>query len=166
MIGSTIAALVIAGGLASGVCIIIITLVMSYEVLVRYLFSAPTYWALEVVSYLLVASVSLGAGYTLRENAHVAVDVVQRMLPTPLRALARRLVLIAIAAFAAVLLWQGVGQAHHAFVLGEISLTPLAVQMWMPSAIVPVGAALLLLQALELLVTAEPPAAQSSQSIE
>lgn len=152
MIARTIWALVTAGGVLSGIGILGIAGVMTWEVVARYLFNAPTSWALEVVSYLLVASASLGSAYTLRHNGHVAVDVVVQMCPPIVQRVLRALTHAAIAAFALVLIVYGAEQVRHAYRLGEISLTPLAMKMWIPSAVVPLGGLLLLLQALELIV--------------
>lgn len=49
-------------------------LAVTYEVLARYLFRAPTIWAYDL-SYMLYAAIfMLGAAYTLRHGAHVRTD--------------------------------------------------------------------------------------------
>lgn len=141
------------GGVASGLSILAIAAIMTYEVVARYIFSRPTYWALEIVSYLLVATAALGMGYVMQRNAHVAVDVVERRLPQLGRAVTYRLTLLMAAIFALVLTWAGIEQTRHAYKLGEVSLTPLAMRMWIPIALVPVGGVLLLLQVLLMLLS-------------
>lgn len=48
---------------------------MVYEVLSRYLFSAPTFWAYEL-AYMMMGSIfMLGMAYALKEKAHVSVDL-------------------------------------------------------------------------------------------
>jgi TRAP-type mannitol/chloroaromatic compound transport system permease small subunit len=48
---------------------------MCYEVIARYVFNAPTIWAYEL-TYLLTGSAwLLGMAYTLRQGAHIRIDV-------------------------------------------------------------------------------------------
>ena len=55
--------------------IVILAMVLCYEVVLRYLFNAPTVWAYDI-SYMLGGSFFvLGMGYTLKVDKHVRVDV-------------------------------------------------------------------------------------------
>jgi TRAP-type mannitol/chloroaromatic compound transport system permease small subunit len=59
--------------------ILVLTLGISYEVLVRYVFRAPTTWAFDF-SYINYGALFLMAGaYTLARNGHVRGDVVYRL---------------------------------------------------------------------------------------
>ena len=51
------------GGYLSGVCIFFISLIVTYDVVCRFVFNAPTIWALELSTYLCVASLFLAGGY-------------------------------------------------------------------------------------------------------
>ena len=54
----------------------LLTVVLSYEVFMRYLFGSPTAWAYDV-SYMLGGTFFiLGAGYTLLRQKHVRVDII------------------------------------------------------------------------------------------
>ena len=56
-------------------CILIMTFGVSYEVLVRYVFRAPTTWAFDV-SYIMYGTLFMMAGaYTLSKAGHVRGDV-------------------------------------------------------------------------------------------
>jgi TRAP-type C4-dicarboxylate transport system permease small subunit len=147
---------VVAGGIFAGVGIAAMMFVMAYEVFSRYLMNAPTYWALEVSTYLLVASTCLGLGYTLRGNAHVAVDIAVRQLSAPTRRLCQRLVMLLVVGFAMVMLIYGVKEVLSAMHYGEHSLTPLAMPLAIPLSAVPIGALLLALQAIEFIVVPPP----------
>src|SRR5512145_2962929 len=58
--------------------ILLLTLGVSYEVLVRYVFRAPTTWAFDF-SYINYGALFLMAGaYTLSRNGHVRGDVIYR----------------------------------------------------------------------------------------
>lgn len=55
--------------------------VMLFEVISRYLFNAPTIWAIDI-SYMTNGSLFLiGAAYTLRRDAHVRIDFLSSRLP-------------------------------------------------------------------------------------
>jgi TRAP-type mannitol/chloroaromatic compound transport system permease small subunit len=55
--------------------ILVLTVVMVYDVIMRYLFNAPTVWGFDV-SYMLGGTFFiLGMGYTLLKDKHVRVDV-------------------------------------------------------------------------------------------
>jgi TRAP-type mannitol/chloroaromatic compound transport system permease small subunit len=59
--------------------------VVFYDVIVRYFFDAPTFWAYEVSWMLYSANFLLGLAYALREGAHVRVDVILNMFSTRLK---------------------------------------------------------------------------------
>jgi len=53
-----------------------LTLITTYEVIMRYFFNAPTIWAWDVLIQLQLVVVALGAGYTLLHKGHVRMDVI------------------------------------------------------------------------------------------
>ncbi|MCE8003455.1 TRAP transporter small permease subunit [Billgrantia ethanolica] len=66
--------------------ILILTLVVSYEVFMRYAMGAPTTWAYDT-SYMLYGTLFMMSGaYALAHNAHVRADVVSRYFPIRVQA--------------------------------------------------------------------------------
>jgi TRAP-type C4-dicarboxylate transport system permease small subunit len=65
----------------------------------RYLFSAPVLWAEEILSYLMVWSVCLGAVLVTWEGRHIKMDLLSTMLRSPAREIVNT---VAVAVFAAV----------------------------------------------------------------
>ena len=60
-------------------CVMIMTLGIGYEVIVRYLFRAPTPWAFDL-SYMMYGTMFMMAGaYTLSRDGHVRGDFVYRL---------------------------------------------------------------------------------------
>jgi TRAP-type mannitol/chloroaromatic compound transport system permease small subunit len=60
--------------------IIIMSVGMGYEVVVRYLFGAPTSWAFDL-SYMMYGSMfMMGGAYALSRDAHVRADFIYRLL--------------------------------------------------------------------------------------
>ena len=154
--------LVLGGGVLSGAGFTAMMLVMGYEVFARYVLGAPTYWALEVSTYLLVWATSLGLAYTLRCNAHVSVDLVVRMVSPATRRVLARIVMAVILVFAVVVVVYGTHDVLSAMRWNEVSLTPLAMPIAIPTAGIPAGAALLALQAGEFLIA--PPAERDEEA--
>jgi TRAP-type mannitol/chloroaromatic compound transport system permease small subunit len=68
------------GALAAALVLILIVL-MVYDAVLRYAFSAPTIWAFEVATYLMGALFVLAIGYALECDAHVRVDLLYDWLP-------------------------------------------------------------------------------------
>ena len=64
----------------SVVCWILMPLIfaMTYEVLARKLFLAPTIWAYDISRFLYGALVMLGAGYALSRGVHIRADFLYR----------------------------------------------------------------------------------------
>jgi TRAP-type C4-dicarboxylate transport system permease small subunit len=73
------------GAVLSGSFIVIMGIIVTYEIIMRYFFRAPTSWVLEVSTYLSVASVFLAGGYAMTKNAHINVDLSQNVFqPKPI----------------------------------------------------------------------------------
>lgn len=61
--------------------ILVLILVLTYEVVSRYVFDKPTVWALETSMMVFGSIGALCWGYTLKIGGHVRVDVFYSMLP-------------------------------------------------------------------------------------
>lgn len=59
--------------------ILVMTFAMSYEVIVRYLFNAPTAWSLDVSFIMYGALFMMGGAYTLSRGGHVRGDFIYRL---------------------------------------------------------------------------------------
>lgn len=65
----------------SAVAILLASLILTYEVVMRYFFRAPTIWEIEFSIYLGVLATFLGAAYGLKDRAHINIDIFVRALP-------------------------------------------------------------------------------------
>lgn len=63
-------------GICSIVFVFVMMIVMMYEVAMRYLFNAPTIWAMELSEFMMVLFVPLGGAYVLQEGGHINVDII------------------------------------------------------------------------------------------
>lgn len=74
-------AITTAGFELSKLCLVFIVFAFSYEVISRYFFAAPTWWANETVSYALCIGAFLAFPEVTRRYGHVAVTIVLDTLP-------------------------------------------------------------------------------------
>ena len=119
--------------------IAVIVFSFTFEVVARYLFRAPTEWAVPLVSYVLAAAIFLAMPELTRRSAHVSINVLIEDAP-PWRAKALTFISRLIAAGACLLAAWISGQETLAQYLTGISTTPpLAVPKWCVSMFVPFG---------------------------
>ncbi len=61
--------------------ILLSSLILTYEVVMRYFLKIPTIWEVETAVYLGILATFLGAAYGLKDGAHINIDLVTRTLP-------------------------------------------------------------------------------------
>lgn len=123
------------------------TLIVSFEVCMRYIFNAPTVWAWDVNMYLMGLMVALCGGYGHLHKTHVGVELLVDKWNPRNRALLNLILSPLILLPLAVLIWFGFGAAWHSVRIGEHCSSSL----WGPPiyplrAAIPIGGALFLLQ--------------------
>lgn len=72
-------------GTGAGLLLTLCALVVTYNVIARYVFRAPTGWAFEISIMLMLVAVFFTVSYGLREGSHVSVRVLTRLLPAQTR---------------------------------------------------------------------------------
>ena len=128
--------------------ILVLTLGVSYEVLVRYVFRAPTTWAFDF-AYINYGAMFLMAGaYTLCRNGHVRADVIYRFLaPRTQASLDLALYILFFLPAVAALVYSGWNYASTSVRFREVSIfSPAGVPVFPLKALIPVTGALLMLQ--------------------
>jgi TRAP-type mannitol/chloroaromatic compound transport system permease small subunit len=131
-------------------CWLIIPLVASltYEVLARYIFGAPTIWAYDL-SYMLYGShFMLGAGYTLLKGGHIRTDVFyQNWSPRTQGTVDALLYLLLFFPGMLFFFWMGSQEGLHSWSIGERSdASPWRPIVYPLKLVLPFSAFLLLLQ--------------------
>ena len=132
--------------------VVIMMVTVTYEVVCRYLFNAPTDWAGEMNEYLLCVMALLGGGYALLVDQHVRVDILFRFFSPKRRAIVELFTWWLIVIFCLVLIWRGGEMAIDALVEGKKSMTILEFPLFPSLVIVPIGGFLLFLQAIARIV--------------
>jgi|SRR5215468_11216908 len=135
-------------GKAFAWCIIALTLATSYDVVMRYVFSAPTGWAYDT-EYILYGTLFMMAGaYAVSQDAHVRGDFIARRLSVKVRAAIELgcLVLFFFPAMLA-LLYSGAEFFHISWLQNEHSASsPTGPAIYPFKAIIPLAAIFMLLQ--------------------
>lgn len=133
-------------GIGVGLIFAALTLVISADVIGRNLGVANFAWSTEVSEYLLYASSFLGAPWLLRLGGHIRMDLVCQFLPRPARAAMETLCDLLGFAVSGVMFWYGLAAARDAFQSGSLTIKLLVLPEWWILAIVPVSAALLMVE--------------------
>lgn len=128
--------------------ILAITAVTTYEVIARWVFGAPTIWAQEIAGYMLVACAFLGFAPTMHAGEHIRIDLLSKRFRKGARSGVELLAYACIATYAGVAAWGGYEMVAQSLKYGRKSLTLLAVPVWIPQLVVPIGGAMLLIVAL------------------
>jgi len=121
---------------------------LTYEVVARYLFNAPTVWAEELSRLLLVWGTYLAAAALVRRREHIRITLVTDRLEAGPRRWLEGVSLAVVAAGCAVAVWYGTPIAVDSFLRGRSTGTMLDIPNWWSEAAIPVGCGLVVLQCL------------------
>lgn len=135
------------GNLTAVGLLILIALVV-WEVFLRYGLNAPTTWGNELITYLFAGYILLGGGYTLLHRDHVAMDVLYSQLSTRKKAILDVFTAAFVLIYCLVLLQQTWTMTYEAWETGQRAGTDWGPLLYPVYAAMPIGATLLLLQAI------------------
>ena len=129
-------------------------LVVTLEVVSRYLLNAPTMWSDEIASYLLIAIVFLGLAQNLRLGDHIRIDIITNLVSAGIR-LWLELFAYAVGLVFSITLGIGIWIRFNNFWMrNTLSDSPLMTPLWIPMVPVLLGAVILVLAMLAGLTTA------------
>ena len=135
-------------GKAFSWCIVILMGGTCYEVVMAYVFNAPTLWNFDFSLQMYGAIFMMAGAYTLSTEAHVRGDVIYRLFPTKVQAWID-LVLYFIFFFPGVIAlgFYGYEYAAKAWMIKETSWnSPAQIQIYMAKSLIPLSGSLLTLQ--------------------
>jgi len=118
------------------------------DVLLRYIFLAPTEWAHELGYFMFGISWMVGGAYALQQDSHVKMEVLRNRLPIRGQAILDLITVPVFFAFIGVLAWKGWEMS-----ISSITRLEHSNSMWSPpiypiKVFIPIGAFLLALQGL------------------
>lgn len=139
------------GAVVGGVFTGVMTVIVGYAVVGRYIFNRPIGWSEEISMYLMVWAVFLGAAYTLKEDAHIGVDIlISRLKPEIKKFFLLFHYLVGIAFFS-ILFYKGIEMVVLSLKMGSRSMA-IEFPLYLTQLAVPVGSAILILQCIHKLI--------------
>ncbi len=136
-------ALLHACGLAAGLAIACLAVLITLDVVLRNLGVTNFPWLLEVSEYVIYSSTFLAAPWVLHLGSHVRVDLLFTVLPRPFATAAALLAEVLGLAAAAVLTWYGLRVTIDTFSRGDLLYKELVIPEWPLLAVIPISGALL-----------------------
>jgi TRAP-type C4-dicarboxylate transport system permease small subunit len=133
-------------GYLAGVLVAVSAVLLTGEVLARYIFNSPSDWGLELCILMLIAATFMAAGHTLAAKAHVNIDIVDHLMSGNLnrwRLLLADAGAAGLCGFVAVNAWRLTGIAWSE---GWVSNSTWGPKMWIPFSLIALGMSLLALQ--------------------
>jgi len=130
----------------AGVLLCLVTLFVSYAVVIRYLGFNPPAWVLQYTEYALLWMTFLGAAWLLREGGHIKIDtIVARLKP---RALKRVEIIDHMLGMVVCLIifWFGCVHTIDLFQRGIMDVKGVSVPKFAFFLVIPIGGLMLLLQ--------------------
>lgn len=135
-------------GKVLAISVVLIAVILSYEVVMRYIFNDPTQWAHELSGLLYTASFFSGGAYVLRHKAHVSVDILSNRLSPRGRAITDIITAVIVLSLCGIFLYYGSLLAWKALIRLETSHTPWGPPLGPVKLFLVLGAFMLALQAL------------------
>ncbi len=118
---------------------------ITYDVAMRYIFSRPTSWALEVNTFLLALLAVVPACEVLQARSHIRVGFFQERLPVFFKGPIAMLRGAAGAFFCGVMTWKGALMTWQAYQHNDRMSTSLGTPMVIPYLFLPLGFGLMTL---------------------
>jgi len=133
-------------GYASALAILLATLVIVEQVVVRYVLRMPTIWQVEFAVYLLIAATFIGAAYGLKENSHINIELFTTLLPPGVKRWLDLFTSVVALWFCAYLAYKGAVMWWEAYEGGWRTSSLWSIPLTYPYAIIPIGMGLTSLQ--------------------
>lgn len=131
--------------------LIITSILVFIQVVLRYAFNISLVWSEEIARYLIIWFILIGSSIAVREKAHASVDAVVEFLPLLPKRIFSILANLTGIVFCFVLIWSGWTTVTTVIEFGNV--TPaIGLPMAIPYLSLPVGGGLMLIRFLQLLV--------------
>lgn len=134
------------GAVLAEICLVLLLILVFNEVIARYVLNKPTLYSVELSEYLLLFVAFMAAGWVMQNERHVRMHSVINLMPVKVRHVLDICTSCIVLIFCLILVWEGAEASVMAFAGGYHSSSLLNVPLWIPYAIIPIGALILSLQ--------------------
>lgn len=135
-------------GKLTGWLFFFIGVALTYDVIARFVFHAPTSWAADVSTIMQIWVVFAGMAYVLKERNLIRITAFIRLASPLWRKVAEAFSLLVIIFFSALMAWHSLDIVLESIEQGRRAATMIETPTWVPEIAIPIGFSLLLLQAL------------------
>ncbi|KAF0676088.1 TRAP transporter small permease [Profundibacterium mesophilum] len=114
-----------------------------YDAIMRYLFTAPTSWSLEINTFLIIYVAIMTAADVQRTDSHIRISFFSDMMGKGGQRATRVVIGLFGVAFSGIMAWRGYLMAFQAWDYGERVSSSFGTPMVFPYAMIPIGFGLL-----------------------
>lgn len=132
-------------GKAGSFLILIIMAIITFEVISRYAFNAPTSWAWLINKQLFGVFALIAGGYTLIHKSHIRIEMLYEHYPPFMKTFVRWLTLIIALFFLGTLLWKSSVMGLDAWQMKEKAMGVFKLPLYPLKMFMPFGTALFIL---------------------
>jgi TRAP-type C4-dicarboxylate transport system permease small subunit len=132
-----------------GVILAIMSIIILYQVVSRFLFSMPLPWSEETARFLMAYATFFGAALAIRKQNLIGVEAISERLSWKMRRILKTVVYLVSIFFFILLIVKGIEM------MGKVSLQispALQIPMSFPYAAIPIGAALLIMNSVAVII--------------
>ena len=141
-----------AGVWCGGMMMLIASLIIGLEVVLRKIFLVSLGGADEMASYALAIGTVWALSFALLERAHIRVDALYMRLPIGLRAGFDVLALVSVLAFTSILTWFAAHVFYTSWDFDATANTPIGTPLWIPQGLWLLGLIVVVLTAFVLIL--------------
>lgn len=126
-------------GWLSGIGVVVMAVVITVDIFLRYFLSKPLLFSNEVSVYCMVYVTFVGAALTMKKRGHISVDLLYRHLPRKIQLWLDVVTTITGTVVICIIAWESVGWVLYTYNTGFQSPGVLETPMWIPMSVVPLG---------------------------
>lgn len=132
------------GLLCGGILLMVMAFNITYGVVTRYAFNAPSVYSMELTKILMIPALVLAVAYVQRYNRHLQVDFISARLPHKVRLVLLDIIVPITGLFVGfVLVWKGWDAMTYSHSINETSYSSWAEPLWPVKLMIPIGYGLL-----------------------
>ena len=139
-------------GVIAGILFMMMALIVTYNVVMRYFVARPPVWAVETTEYIMVYATFLAAAWVLSVDGHVKIDILVMRLSPKNQYLSSVVVSFLGLIACAVLGWFAVESTYNLYTRDVIMMKMMPWPKWILIAPIPLGILLTLVQFIRNLV--------------
>ena len=130
----------------SMIALVLAACVLTYSVVMRYLFRTPTDWQDETAVFLMVGATFLSMAYVQSLRGHIGIDALAGVLPPRANAVRVHVLDALSCLFCSFFTWKSATLLHEAWVEGQTTSSTWAAPLWIPYGLMTLGMGLLTAQ--------------------